>query len=411
MPSLASRGRPALPRLARALLDELPSLTDRLVYLIRESEECYRQLEEADVRERVASNLGSTLSDLAESRCLTVASQADTARHRAEQGIPLASVLHAFRLGFMVLWEGMVARATDESPELLRELGTSATGLWQAIDAHSEAVTAAYRDTLVDIARRDEQYRTLLLDALFEGRLGEWTGLGGSPAALDLPAHGPYVAVSAETGEIGAEKLPRVGQLLRLNGVRSTWRLRSGEHVGIIAWGPLRDQSEAWLRQLLLTDAAGPIGLSPCYDELAGTNRALGIATLARACMPSGVPAVTTIDDDPVAALVVVSPDLAGFVSDGLLRPLLELASEERSTLLSTLSTWFARAGSSGATADHLGCHRNTVRNRLRRVEDLTGRSLEDPTSTSELFLALRAVTVLQPGLLTTEEVGWAAEF
>jgi DNA-binding PucR family transcriptional regulator len=40
--------------------------------------------------------------------------------------------------------------------------------------------------------------------------------------------------------------------------------------------------------------------------------------------------------------------------------------------------------------------HRNTVRYRLRRLEELTGRDLTQPTGTAELYLALQAVRVLR---------------
>ena len=40
----------------------------------------------------------------------------------------------------------------------------------------------------------------------------------------------------------------------------------------------------------------------------------------------------------------------------------------------------------------HLYCHPNTVRHRLRRIERHTGRSLQDPRSSAELFIALETL-------------------
>ncbi len=40
-------------------------------------------------------------------------------------------------------------------------------------------------------------------------------------------------------------------------------------------------------------------------------------------------------------------------------------------------------------------CHRNTVRYRLRKIRDLTGRDTTDPRQSAELYLALQALTLL----------------
>jgi DNA-binding PucR family transcriptional regulator len=66
----------------------------------------------------------------------------------------------------------------------------------------------------------------------------------------------------------------------------------------------------------------------------------------------------------------------------------------ERELLLDTLRMWFAEQGATSAAADKLHVHRNTVRYRLRRPEDLTGRSLSQPTGIAELHLALEAARI-----------------
>ena len=41
-------------------------------------------------------------------------------------------------------------------------------------------------------------------------------------------------------------------------------------------------------------------------------------------------------------------------------------------------------------TAAQLGVHRNTLRDRIGRIEQLTRRSLDDPDARAEIWLALR---------------------
>jgi DNA-binding PucR family transcriptional regulator len=52
------------------------------------------------------------------------------------------------------------------------------------------------------------------------------------------------------------------------------------------------------------------------------------------------------------------------------------------------------RQRATAAAAEKLHLHRNTVRYRLRRVEELTGRSLAEPTGVAELHLALEAARI-----------------
>ena len=62
--------------------------------------------------------------------------------------------------------------------------------------------------------------------------------------------------------------------------------------------------------------------------------------------------------------------------------------SREAETLLTTLDAYQEHHGRLATVATALGVHRNTVRRRLRRVEDLTGRSPATPRGRAELWVA-----------------------
>ena len=72
-----------------------------------------------------------------------------------------------------------------------------------------------------------------------------------------------------------------------------------------------------------------------------------------------------------------------------MLGSLNQLPAEDREVLMGTLRTWLSCGGSTEATAKALFCHPNTVRYRLNRVSEHTGRSLTDPQAVAELTLAL----------------------
>jgi purine catabolism regulator len=59
--------------------------------------------------------------------------------------------------------------------------------------------------------------------------------------------------------------------------------------------------------------------------------------------------------------------------------------------LLQTLHAWLAENRSVEACALRLGVHRHTIRNRVHRLTQITGRSLDDVDTQTELWLALKA--------------------
>jgi DNA-binding PucR family transcriptional regulator len=69
----------------------------------------------------------------------------------------------------------------------------------------------------------------------------------------------------------------------------------------------------------------------------------------------------------------------------------LVLDAADRASLLDALEAWIDCGGSTDRAGEQLYCHRNTVLNRLRRLERLTGRLLDRPRDLVDLTLALEA--------------------
>ena len=61
--------------------------------------------------------------------------------------------------------------------------------------------------------------------------------------------------------------------------------------------------------------------------------------------------------------------------------------------LVATLRAFLDGGGRWQDTADALHVHINTLRHRMKRVEELTGRSLASTADRVDLFLALRALS------------------
>ncbi|WP_035794022.1 PucR family transcriptional regulator [Kitasatospora mediocidica] len=89
--------------------------------------------------------------------------------------------------------------------------------------------------------------------------------------------------------------------------------------------------------------------------------------------------------------LPLLGEDAVTAFAEGLLRPLRDHDRTARGDLVASLRAWLSRHGQWDAAAADLGVHRHTLRYRMRRVEELLGRSLDDTDVRMELWLALRS--------------------
>ncbi|MEU3461777.1 PucR family transcriptional regulator [Streptomyces sp. NPDC006733] len=92
------------------------------------------------------------------------------------------------------------------------------------------------------------------------------------------------------------------------------------------------------------------------------------------------------------SVLPLLGDDAVRAFAEGLLRPLREHDATSRGDLVRSLQAWLSRHGQWDAAASDLGVHRHTLRYRLRRVEEILGRSLDDPDVRMELWLAMKAL-------------------
>ncbi|GAC1441466.1 MAG: helix-turn-helix domain-containing protein [Mycobacteriales bacterium] len=379
--------------LAHGLLAELEAMTDRLVKAVLAEDPSYGQgrTTRDDLRRSCRDNLERILQTLSG---LTPAADADhapraTGRRRAEQGMPLESVLHAYRLGHRIIWDSLVSQARDENA--VAALVQAASHVWELVDSFSSAAASAYRETERLIHGRDAEHRDAVLDALFEGRGRERAVAAEAAAALDLPERGTYAVLvlgGTETGQA-------VSDALSARGMRLAWRTRADREIALIALGRV---SPAELITALGRVPTLRAGLSPPVEGFADVDAAHRLAETALRAFPPTQRGVSELDARLPGALLVTAPDLAGRLIERALGGVLALDEDERDMLLQTLAAWLATGGSAGQTARRLYCHRNTVLNRMRRLESLTGRSVERLDDLVEWSLALLARELLPNG-------------
>ncbi|MFI8522096.1 PucR family transcriptional regulator [Streptomyces sp. NPDC085481] len=131
-----------------------------------------------------------------------------------------------------------------------------------------------------------------------------------------------------------------------------------------------------------LSAPTGPIAAAAAYkqaEQALSVARRRGRALVEHEELASG------------SVLPLLADDAVRAFADGLLRALYEHDATGRGDLVASLRAWLSRHGQWDAAAADLGVHRHTLRYRMRRVEEILGRSLDDPDVRMELWLALKA--------------------
>ncbi|WSB50696.1 PucR family transcriptional regulator [Streptomyces cellulosae] len=205
--------------------------------------------------------------------------------------------------------------------------------------------------------------------AVLARAVGEELSSLGVPVLLGVrPVEGRVPLLLALRAESDRPSVAdRVAAALRA-GVERAGMLRPGGRPPVVVVGPAGD----W--------AAVPTGL----------RHAVETATAAQGLPERPWHDARRLDIDLLLWRLRDHPDLADFVRRAI-GPVLDHDRRSRPALLPTLETYLAHAGRKAETARELHLNRQTLYNRLARIEELLGVDLDDPQTVLTLSLALRA--------------------
>jgi DNA-binding PucR family transcriptional regulator len=388
-----------LATLVRWAESQLPSLIDQSHEAVLARIALYRAgqpVSHADLRRSIGQNLSFVLAAIREPRApRDHAAPQETGHRRAQQAVPLPEVLQAYRISFATLWEALVEHARTEQPAAADALLDAASMIWQLTDEHALVLTEAYRATTAEMLLASQRRRSALVEALLTGHPGPEAGPWDAASFLGFAPDGELVVVATETRELAEESLTGIESRLATHGIVSGWRLTPALQVGVVSARP--GQYEIVL-QLLSDIATTRTGVSPRYRHLSETPRSLQLARAALGSLPEGAPGVHVFDASPLAALMACEPGEGLRLALQVLGSVLSLPSEDREVLLDTLRAYLDHHGSAERAGEALHCHANTVRYRLRRVQELTGRAVADPYGLAELAAASYAIRPARPG-------------
>jgi purine catabolism regulator len=304
--------------------------------------------------------------------------------HQAEVGVPLEVVFSAYRVAARVVFQevlGDAALGGTVSPATL----VAVTGqVLQYFDEISAAVGSAYLETRERLMRQRDRDRDRILQRLLAGDTSD--DLRRAAVASDLTLAPPYRVVACEVE--GEEE----------RHFESAWR-----GAGALL---INEQQHRWIALLPIgADVAslcGPFasarfGLGPTAatveDIAPATRRARTALDVGRRLDPA-----RHIHDDAevsvFAALVADREALQRFV-EHTLGPLANGRRARHRDLLATVEA-LLDTRSIGDAADSLGVHRHTVVYRMSRLKEL-GVDVDDPARRYSIWLALRALRVIEP--------------
>ncbi|MFI9845429.1 PucR family transcriptional regulator [Nonomuraea sp. NPDC051941] len=246
--------------------------------------------------------------------------------------------------------------------------------------------------------RRAERVRAqTLLDVLGHIPPGEVSAhlrlLGADPglptAAMAVTRTGP-VNDDHDLPEVLHEGLARRGRHLIVGG--------TSQEAIVLVNGRASRKSLADELRGLVAERPG-LSIAAGISEMAASVSQLGEALeTARRGMesarggPGPVSIMSVADIDSFDLLMAALPaSVRRSFRDHLLGPVEEYDARHGSELLRTLDIFLETCGSWQRTADELYVHVNTLRYRMQRIEELTGRRMSSMRDRTDLYLALRS--------------------
>jgi hypothetical protein len=304
-------------------------------------------------------------------------------RNEVRSGRPIDTLLGAYRIGARVMWRGFAAEGQQAGiePDVLYRL---AEALFAYVDELSHESSDGYAEELAQRHGARERERERLLDVLMR---------------RDPPADPVVVHAQAARAEwkLPEHVAPVATPAARMPARQLEHRLPDGSMAatleGItVALVPDLDTPgrTAELERALEGAPAARGAQVPTLEAAEEVER----ATLAVALQEAGVlPKHKILDtgDHLVALILHRDPARAHSLADRALQPLDRLSPGTRAKLTETLEAWLDHACSTAETAKALHVHMQTLRYRLRQLEEVFGAEhLKDGERRLELQLALK---------------------
>jgi hypothetical protein len=357
----------AVGKLVADIEAELDALVDAIVVRIRAEVPDFRRLPAGTLARAVRGNVSRALAALRDLRPPTedeLERARAVGRERAEQGLSVDAVLHAYRISISAVWSRFGELARERGTNVSSVLAFSET-LWLWGDAVMEVVGQAHREVELQLAREEQQRRDAFVLAVLLGTI-DADELSRESGGYGLDPDREYVAFRARALDAGGP--PR-----RLAAELTTALDR--DLVGL-------SHERAPALPGVVVGIGPPARLAALPGAFAQASRALQTA------LAFGQEGTFSLADLSILPAILSDEALGAAFTGRHLEPLTALG-RLGAELEDTLRVWFEQEMRIEETAKALHVHPNTLRHRLRRFEEATGASLRRPADLIELWWAL----------------------
>ena len=369
---MAAPTAPGAARIVGSLVAEIETELDGLVARtgdrIREEIPEFRRVPVEALARAIRGNMMRALTALRDLRPPTAGELEQAAaigRERAEQGLTVDAVLHAYRISISAVWSRFGELARERGADVGSVLAFSET-LWLWADAVMDIVAHAHREVELEQAREEQQRRDAFVVALLTGTLSA-AELRRESATHGLDADRDYVPFRARSAS------------------HRTATALAGDGGLVIALD--RDLAGIALRAPQAVDGVA-CGLGP-PARLADVAASFAVASRAlQTAVAFGQEGAYSLADLSIRPAILADEPLGDAFAARYLEPL-DALGRMGAELDTTLRAWFDQEMRIDETARVLHVHPNTLRHRLRRFEEVTGATLRDPRQLVELWWAL----------------------
>ena len=323
-------------------------------------------------------------------------------RRRVHQGVELASLLRAYRVGSKELWAVYLEFASEHQDVQNELLFTVSPYLLDHFDEMAQAIATAYMEEQYEQSRWKDALRYELCNLIFSAagdvnefhRVSEIIGIDPTIArvAFAFNTNAPdtlpsrveteldrLLLIVARMAKVNTADLVRVmyrGRLIVwIPCIRGDSLLASDRRMGELAARLVANVPEFKQVGVGLM-GQGPSGWSGSVDE--------AVKALEAGERGGGGDSVYRYSDIALSEGARRSDNVLRY-----LESLIERLSHEPD-LLRTLECYLEQFQKRKQTAAVLGIHPNTLNYRLERVQEIAGGSLEDPAWLAKLYVAIR---------------------